>query len=174
MTTQWREIILTAKSPVEIPGLPGVRVGPLPVHHDPRGSLHELWRSDEIPSGFQPLMACSSWSLPGVTRGPHEHHMQDDYFTFAGPSEFLVGLWDARPGGAGANCGWWLRTGDSNPSRLFVPHGVVHVYRNTGKIPGLVVTVANVLFRGAGRKGEVDEIRHENDPRSPYQFNPVK
>ena len=44
--------------------------------------------SDEIPAGFKPLMACSSWSHPGVTRGPHQHVGQDDYFIFAGPSNF--------------------------------------------------------------------------------------
>lgn len=171
MTTHWQEITLTRDVPTVIPALPGVRVEPLPIHRDSRGTLHELWRSDEIPTGFHPLMACSSWSVPGVTRGPHEHQQQDDYFTFAGPSEFLVGLWDARPRGAGARKGWWLRTGDPQPARIFVPHGVVHAYRNVGQVPGLVVTVANVLFRDEGRKHPVDEIRHECDPHSPYHFD---
>jgi dTDP-4-dehydrorhamnose 3,5-epimerase len=173
MTTKWQEITLAQGTLVAIEGLPGVRIEPLPVYRDPRGSLHELWRSDEIPPGYVPKMACSSWSLPGVTRGPHEHHGQDDYFTFAGPSEFLVGLWDNRSGGTGPGRGWWLRTGEPRPTRIFVPHGVVHVYRNVGSVPGLVVTVTNVLFAGEGRKHPVDEIRHECDPKSPYRFDPV-
>lgn len=161
---------MDAGGPREIPGLPGVRVEPLPVFNDPRGSLHELWRSDEIPSGFKPLMACSSWSLPGVQRGPHEHVEQDDYFSFAGPSDFDVALWDARPSAAGPQRGWFIRTGARRPSRIFIPRGVVHGYRNVGNVPGLVVTVASVLFRGEGRKDPVDEIRHECQPGTPYRM----
>ena len=161
---------MDAGGPREISGLPGVRVELLPVFNDPRGSLHELWRSDEIPSGFQPLMACSSWSLPGVQRGPHEHVEQDDYFSFAGPSDFDVALWDARPGAAGPQRGWLIRTGARKPSRIFIPRGVVHGYRNVGNVPGLVVTVVSVLFRGEGRTGPVDEIRHECQPGTPYRM----
>lgn len=170
MTTEWHEVSVDAGGPREISGLPGVRVELLPVFNDPRGSLHELWRSDEIPSGFQPLMACSSWSLPGVQRGPHEHVEQDDYFSFAGPSDFDVALWDARPGAAGPQRGWLIRTGARKPSRIFIPRGVVHGYRNVGNVPGLVVTVASALFRGEGRTGPVDEIRHECQPGTPYRM----
>jgi dTDP-4-dehydrorhamnose 3,5-epimerase len=132
--------------------------------------LFELFRADEIPAGFEPLMACCSWSLPGVARGPHQHVGQDDYFTFAGPSDFVVALWDARPGAGGAARGWLIRAGQEHPARLYVPRGVVHGYRNTGPVPGLVVTVTSRLFRGWGRKEPVDEIRHELDPHSPYRF----
>ena len=57
MTTVWQQVEVRGIS--EIPGLPGVRVEALPVFHDARGSLHELFRSDEIPPGFKPVMACS-------------------------------------------------------------------------------------------------------------------
>ena len=60
MTTVWQTI--EVRGVVDIPGLPGVRVEALPVFNDPRGSLHELFRVDELPAGFKPLMACSSWS----------------------------------------------------------------------------------------------------------------
>jgi dTDP-4-dehydrorhamnose 3,5-epimerase len=166
LKTQWTEVKVSGVS--EIPGLPGVRVEALPVFKDARGSLHELFRSDEIPAGFKPFMACSSWSHPGVTRGPHQHVAQDDYFTFAGPSDFSVFLWDDRPNSAKAARGWFIVTGEKFPSRIFVPRGVVHAYRNTGKIPGLVVTVTNLLFKGEGRREPVDEIRHELNPNSPY------
>ena len=154
----------------EIRGLPGVYIGIPPVHNDSRGSLYELWRQDEIPVGFNPMMACASWTHPGVERGPHEHVEQDDYFIFAGPSEFQIALWDARPGAAGTDRGWLLRAGESCPMQLNVPRGVVHGYRNIGQVPGFVVTVASVLFRGQGRAGPVDEIRHEEDPDSPFKF----
>ncbi len=166
MKTQWTEVKIGGGA--EIAGLPGVRVEALPVFKDPRGSLHELFRADEIPAGFKPLMACSSWSHPGVTRGPHQHVGQDDYFTFAGPSEFHVYLWDDRPESAKAARGWFIVTGEKFPAQIYVPRGVVHAYRNVGEVPGLVVTVTNLLFKGEGRREPVDEIRHELNPSSPY------
>jgi dTDP-4-dehydrorhamnose 3,5-epimerase len=168
MTTLWQQIEM--RGIAEVPGLPGVRVEACPIFKDERGSLHELFRVDEVPKGFVPLMACSSWSHPGVSRGPHQHVGQDDYFTFAGPSDFRVFLWDARSGGSGANRGWWLNTGQSAPSRIHIPRGVVHAYYNIGSVPGLVVTVTNLLFKGEGRREPVDEIRHELNPNSPYRL----
>lgn len=167
MSTVWQQV--EVRGIVEIPGLPGVRVEALPVFKDPRGSLHELFRTDEIPAGFTPLMACSSWSHAGVTRGPHQHVGQDDYFTFAGPSDFRVYLWDDRLGAAGAAKGWFINTGEQAPTRIHVPRGVVHAYRNVGKTSGLVVTVTSLLFKGEGRRDPVDEIRHELNPHSPYR-----
>src|ERR1017187_8302828 len=116
MTTAWQPV--EVRGIFEIPGLTGVRVEALPVFNDPRGSLHELYRSDEIPTEFKPVMACCSWSTPGVTRGPHQHVVQDDYFTFAGPSDFCVYLWDDRPGAAGAARGW----SDRKSTRLNSSH----------------------------------------------------
>lgn len=167
MSTAWQQIEVRGIS--EIPGLPGVRVEALPVFQDPRGSLHELYRTDEIPAGFKPVMACSSWTHPGVTRGPHQHVGQDDYFTYAGPSNFTVYLWDDRAGSAREKKGWFILTGEQAPTRIYIPRGIVHAYRNTGKVPGLVVTVTSSLFKGEGRCDDVDEIRHELDPASPYQ-----
>jgi dTDP-4-dehydrorhamnose 3,5-epimerase len=170
MSTVWQPV--EVRGIFEIPGLPGVRVEALPVYKDPRGSLHELFRADEIPAGFEAVMACSSWSHPGVARGPHQHVGQDDYFTFAGPSNFTVYLWDDRPGSAKEAKGWFIQTGEPAPSRIYVPRGVVHAYRNTGTVPGLVVTASNLLFKGEGRRDPVDEIRHELNPNSPYQLPP--
>ena len=167
MTTAWQPVEVCGI--FEIPGLPGVRVEALPVFNDPRGSLHELYRTDETPPEFKPVMACCSWSTPGVTRGPHQHVLQDDYFTFAGPSDFRVYLWDDRPGAEGAARGWFLNTGASAPSRIYVPRGVVHAYRNTGTVPGVVVTVTSLLFKGENRRDPVDEIRHELNPNSRYR-----
>lgn len=168
MSTVWQQV--EVRGTFEIPGLPGVRVEALPVYKDTRGSLHELFRVDEIPAGFKPLMACSSWSHSGVARGPHQHVGQDDYFTFAGPSDFRVYLWDDRPGAAGAARGWFINTGEQAPTRIHVPRGVVHAYKNIGNTMGLVVTVTSLLFKGEGRRDPVDEIRHELNPQSPYQI----
>lgn len=168
MFTVWQQVAV--QGICGIPELPDVRVEALPVFKDQRGSLHELFRVDEIPADFKPMMACSSWSHPGVTRGPHQHVGQDDYFTFAGPSNFTVYLWDDRPGAARGAKGWFILTGDQAPTRIYVPRGVVHAYRNTGHTDGLVMTVTSLLFKGYGRRDPADEIRHELNPHSPYQL----
>jgi dTDP-4-dehydrorhamnose 3,5-epimerase len=170
MRTIWQEVEPVTRGGGQIAGLPGVVMDAAPVYRDVRGSLLELYRDDEIPRGFAPVMACCSWTLPGISRGPHEHVAQDDYFTFAGPSDFLVALWDARPGASGATRGWRLKLGENFPTRLYIPHGVVHGYRNIGRAAGLVVTVVNQLYRGERRQQLADEVRHEHDPNSPYQF----
>src|ERR671934_66040 len=50
----------------------GVIWKPLRKYHDPRGWLCELFRHDELPPEFHPVMAYISMSDPGVARGPHE------------------------------------------------------------------------------------------------------
>ena len=170
METIWHKLDPIRNGMRELPGLPGVRLETVPVFRDGRGTVLELFRTDEVPAGYNPLMACCSWSHPGVGRGPHQHVGQDDYFTFAGPSDFIIYLWDDRPSAAGASQGWQLPAGQSNPTRVYVPRGVVHGYKNVGTSPGLVVTVTNLLYKGEGRKEPVDEIRHELDPKSPYRI----
>lgn len=164
------QIEIDASQTNEIQDLPGVHISKIPVYDDSRGSLHEIWRQDEIPEGFVPMMACASWTHAGGKRGPHEHEKQDDYFIFAGPSDFQIALWDARSGAAESDRVWLLSAGESNPIQLHVPRGVVHGYRNIGRVSGLVLTVASELFKGQGRVEPVDEIRHEQNPDSPYKF----
>ena len=74
----------------------GVIWRPLKKFHDPRGWLCELFRHDELPAEFHPVMAYISMTEPGVARGPHEHIDQSDCFCFLGPSNFKVYLWDDR------------------------------------------------------------------------------
>src|SRR6185295_9918354 len=63
---------------------------------DSRGWLAELFRHDELPDSFRPVMAYLSMTEPGVTRGPHEHVDQCDFFCFPGPSNFKLRMWDNR------------------------------------------------------------------------------
>ena len=49
---------------------------------------------------------------------------------------------------------------------VLVPKGVVHAYRNIGHSVGIVINFPHRMFMGAGRKDEVDEIRHEDDPHT--------
>src|SRR5436190_2002763 len=75
----------------------GVIWRPLKKFHDPRGWLCELYRNDDLPAEYIPVMCYVSVTEPGVARGPHEHVDQADYFCFFGPSSFKMYLWDNRP-----------------------------------------------------------------------------
>ena len=152
-------------SPIE-----GVIVNSLPVHQDSRGWLLELHREDQCDSGLAPCMAYASLTLPGISRGPHEHVEQTDRFCFFGPSDFLITLWDNRPASPTFNHRMRFVVGESTPSLVVVPNGVVHGYRNIGRESGLIVNLPDRLYMGHQRQEEVDEIRHELNPDSPFQL----
>ncbi len=141
---------------------------PLRRFEDPRGWLAEIFRADELPPEFHPVMTYVSLSLPGVVRGPHEHRDQADLFAWVGPGEFKVTLWDNRPESPAFGHRMELRAGESQPSVLLIPKGVVHCYRCISLEPGLVFNGPNRLYGGEGRAQPVDEIRHEEDPESPF------
>lgn len=139
-------------------------------HSDARGWLAELYREDELPAEYMPAMAYVSQTQPGVLRGPHEHVEQADFFAFLGPGDFRVKLWDSRPDSPSFACTMSVVLGQSRPASLIVPPGVVHAYKNVSPYPGWVFNAPNRLFGGPGKKGPIDEIRHEQRPDSPYVF----
>jgi dTDP-4-dehydrorhamnose 3,5-epimerase len=149
----------------------GVLWKPLRKFHDERGWLCELFRHDELPEEFHPVMAYLSVTEPGIARGPHEHVDQADYFCFLGPSNFKVYLWDNRKGSPTYGHFQSDVVGADKPMALVVPPGVVHAYKNIGTEPGLVVNLPNRLYKGQGRKEPVDEIRHEESKDSTYQLD---
>jgi dTDP-4-dehydrorhamnose 3,5-epimerase len=143
----------------------GVIIRPLQVFNDSRGWLIELFRQDELPAEQWPVMTYASQTLPGVTRGPHEHMDQTDGFAFIGPSDFKVLLWDARVTSPTRGRRSVHVFGASNPTAIWIPPGVVHAYCNIGAIPGLVFNGPNRLYAGWGKKDAVDETRYEDaDP----------
>jgi dTDP-4-dehydrorhamnose 3,5-epimerase len=148
----------------------GLLCHPLRKYHDPRGWLCELFRDDDLPAELRPVMAYISETLPGVTRGPHEHVAQSDYFGFFGPGNFKVVTWDNRPHSP-TFCNVWADVvGADKPMLVVIPPGVVHAYRNVSHVAGLVFNGPNRLYKGVGRKEEIDEIRHEDDPDSPFRI----
>ena len=153
---------------------PGVLLTPLAFGSDSRGWLTELFRSDALQAAgmgeAQPVMGYLSMTKPGVVRGPHEHRHQTDIIAFAGPSDFEATLWDNRPDSPTLGQQQTLVLGQSRPATLIVPPGVVHGYRNVGEVEGWVFSFANRLYKGPGRKEPVDEIRHEDDPNSPFKL----
>lgn len=137
---------------------------------DERGWLMEIFRSDELDDRLFPQMAYVSVTLPGVVRGPHEHRNQTDFFCFPGPGEFEVRLWDNRPSSPTYRNSQTLRVGAGRPTTLIVPPGVVHAYKNIGEVDAAVINLPNRLYRGKDRSQPVDELRHEDDPNSPFRM----
>ena len=148
----------------------GVVIRKLTKAEDSRGWLAEIFRNDELERDFVPTMAYISSTKPGVTRGPHEHREQADLFCFIGPSNFKLRMWDNREGSETFRCVKTIVVGQENPSVVIVPAGVVHGYQNIGDTEGIVINCPNRLYRGTGRKGEVDEIRHENDGQTIFRM----
>ena len=141
----------------------GVIVRPLSRFNDSRGWLIELFRDDEWPDEYQPVMAYISSTLPGITRGPHEHTEQADLFCFFGPSNFKVRMWDTRGGSATFGNVRTLVVGQDNPTAVLIPKRVVHAYQNVGDLDGIVINCPNRLYKGDRRQELVDEIRHEDN-----------
>ncbi|HZT57092.1 MAG TPA: dTDP-4-dehydrorhamnose 3,5-epimerase family protein [Pyrinomonadaceae bacterium] len=149
----------------------GVVVKDLRKFVDERGWLAELFRDDETDEEYLPAMAYVSTTLAGVQRGPHEHVDQADYFCFIGPSNFKMRLWDNRAASPTFGNVMTLFVGEDAPKSVIVPKGVVHAYRNVGQTIGVVINLPNRLYAGEGRREEVDEIRHEDDPGTVFRMD---
>lgn len=144
---------------------------PLEKFHDDRGWLAELWRTDKVDEALRPVMTYISETKPGVVRGPHEHEAQTDYFCFLGPGNFRIYLWDNRANSPTYNVYQTLVVGQKTPMAVAIPEGVVHAYKNISDVPGIVINAPNALYRGKHYAEDVDEIRHEDDPESPFHVH---
>jgi len=149
----------------------GVIVKPLRKFLDERGWLAELYREDERGDIPRPVMAYLSVTNPGITRGPHEHVHQTDYFCFLGPSNFKIALWDNRKNSSTFGQKMTVYAGQDHPMMIIAPPGVVHAYKNIGTEVGSVINFPDKLYRGPGKTEDVDEIRHEADPNSPFKVD---
>ncbi|MFO0891365.1 MAG: dTDP-4-dehydrorhamnose 3,5-epimerase family protein [Isosphaeraceae bacterium] len=149
----------------------GVEIRPLKFFHDRRGWLVETFRQDEVPQDLWPVMMYVSSTLPGVARGPHEHRDQTDGFAFLGPSDFRLWMWDSRPDSPTRGHRKVLTVGESSPTAVWIPPGVVHAYRNIGTVSGLVFNAPNRLYAGWGKQEPVDEIRHEDARPTRYHLD---
>lgn len=134
---------------------------------DSRGWLTELFRHDELPDGFRPVMSYLSVTHPGIARGPHEHVTQTDGFAFIDGTYELY-LWENRPGQE--ECAEVFTLGSDAPTLVVVPPGVVHAYRNVGERDAFVLNFPDQLYAGWGKEEPVDEIRHEDGADSRFKL----
>lgn len=165
LATQFEEIESTTSQ------IEGVMIKELPQHCDDRGWLVELFRDDELPSDNNVVMAYVSETKPGVTRGPHEHVWQSDYFAFIGPGAFKLYLWDSREDSPTYGVKQTCVLGENHRAGVIIPPGVVHAYRCVSDVNGWCFNGPNKLYAGEGKREVVDEIRHEEQEGSPYQLN---
>jgi dTDP-4-dehydrorhamnose 3,5-epimerase len=149
----------------------GVIWKPLRRYNDHRGWLCELFRHDELPAEFHPVMAYISATEPGVARGPHEHVDQADCFCFLGPGNFKLYLWDNRLASPTYRVKQTDVVGTDKPMLVIIPPGVAHAYKNVSGEQGIVFNCPNRLYKGPGRQEPVDEIRHEEDSDSPFHLD---
>lgn len=146
----------------------GVTIKELKKFTDDRGWLVETFRTDELPDNIGPVMSYVSMTKPGVARGPHEHKDQTDIFVFIGPGMFELHLWDNRLGSSTYGKYETFRLGAEAMAAVVVPPGIVHGYKNIGSDEAWCLNYPDRLYAGAGKKEEVDEIRHEQDSASKF------
>jgi len=103
----------------------GVRVAPLEVHADLRGSFVELHRRSRLNDLPPMVQANLSRSGPGVLRGLHFHRLQSDLWV---PLEgrATVGLYDLRAGSPTRGRAATLELDAARPEALYIPAGVAH------------------------------------------------
>jgi dTDP-4-dehydrorhamnose 3,5-epimerase len=64
-----------------------------------------------------------------------------------------------------------LVVGEDNPASVLVPLGVIHAYQNIGSSDGIVINCPNRLYMGSGKREAIDEIRHEDDPKTIFRMD---
>ena len=130
-------------------------------HDDERGELLEIARIDWVrPSSIS--MAYVSVTNPGVTRGPHKHENQSDWFYFMPGTKCQVGLIDDRPTSRTRGVVKLIDITPDDRLSIVIPPGVIHWYKNLSE--SCMMTVINLpseLYRGFDYKEPVDEVRYE-------------
>lgn len=135
-------------------------------YKDDRGWLCEIFREDEL--NYKVPMSYISETKAGISRGPHEHKEQSDLFVFIGPGKFKLYLWDNRSDSETYKEKMEIEGGEDNLISIIVPPGVVHGYKCISNYPAWCINLPNKLYKGKNKTEEIDEIRWEEKPDSPF------
>lgn len=150
--------------PEELPSkIDGVKIFALDneIKEDDRGSLVEIARTDWA-THSSIAMAYVSVTHPGVTRGPHKHEKQSDWFYFMPGTMCQVGLIDDRDTSRTKGVVQLIDIHTDECLSIMIPSGVIHWYKNLSE--SCMMTVINLpshLYRGIDYKEPADEIRYE-------------
>lgn len=123
-------------------------------YKDPRGSLVELWRTDDDKMK-ESTMSYWSETAPYVMRGSHQHEYQTDWFV-TWRSDMIFMLHNPATGETKT-----FRTDPTKIIRVKVAPPIIHSYRNLDNKPSLTGNFPTSLFMGKDKKEAIDEIRHE-------------
>jgi UDP-2-acetamido-2,6-beta-L-arabino-hexul-4-ose reductase len=121
-----------------------VHVERLAAHHDARGSVFEPLSGAAIAGQRNVHVGIS---VPGAVRGNHLHRHATEILTVTGPA--LV-RW--RDGGAIEE----LEVAAYDTVRFTFPPGVSHAVRNTGQLPGVLVS-----FRDAPSDADSPDVERD-------------
>ena len=132
------------------------------INEDARGSLLEIARIDWVtPSSI--AMAYMSVTNPCVTRGPHKHDKQSDWFYFMPGTKCQLGLIDDRATSPTRGVVQLIDITEDDRFSVVIPPGVIHWYKNLSE--SCMMTVLNLpseLYRGVDYKEAADEVRYED------------
>lgn len=147
----------------------GVVIKKLSRNQDSRGWLTEIYRQDENKE-IKPVMSYLSHTNFNAIRGPHEHTKQTDFFIFPGPGDFELYMWDNRKDSPTYGKHMKVVVGENNKVSVLVPPGIVHGYKSISKDGSFSINLPNKLYKGEGKKQDVDEIRYEGKPESGFKI----
>ncbi|NUQ70442.1 MAG: dTDP-4-dehydrorhamnose 3,5-epimerase family protein [Chthonomonadales bacterium] len=150
-----------ATNPIE-----GVRVIPLKVISDERGSIMHMLRSD-APHFEEFGEVYFSTAYPGVVKGWHDHTRQTQNYAVVSGMIKLV-LYDMRESSPTRGALMELFIGDRNYCLVTIPPGVINGYKCIGDRMAIVANCATIPH-------DPDEIiRYDpNGPTVPYDWDIV-
>ncbi len=110
---------------VEIP-IEGVKLLPLEIHVDDRGTFTEIYRDMWLDTIIpKPIQWNVIHSKKYALRGMHVHLDHWDYLLVL-KGKVLFALYDMRPDSASHTKNYQLTMGEENPAALIIPNGVIH------------------------------------------------
>ena len=143
----------------------GVKVKDLKVMPDDRGSLMEMFRSDD--PDFQKFgQVYMTMVYPGVVKAWHFHKKQTDHFVFVKGMAKVV-LYDGHEGSRTKGEVNEFFMGEQNPILLVIPPFVLHGMKGIGTEPAYLVNTPTEHYV----YDEPDEFRVEpHSPDVPYDW----